>query len=214
MKNSKCSYQEWLHAIYFLLEPKKPISTKELQRKLGSKYYKRVYYMAMKIRYELIRINKNLDFSSYALLKKLDEFDLNDGKLHSVPAKTVLLYKKDKCVSKLRMIISKQDLKYNLKEIEHKMKDYSFIKLLNSQDKELFQMSLMKRKKYAVNRHMDLRIQHNTNRIIEGIHHGVSRFHLQAYLDEFSFKYNNRLGGYSNFLLFCENLEFGNHRHT
>ena len=61
---------------------------------------------------------------------------------------------------------------------------------------------------------MDLRIQHNTNRIIEGIHHGVSRFHLQAYLDEFSFKYNNRLGGYSNFLLFCENLEFGNHRHT
>lgn len=214
MKNSKSTYKEWLHAIYFLLESKKPISTKELQRKLGAKYYKRVYYMAMKIRYEVVRMNKKIELSNYSILEKTDVLDFNDGKLHSIPPQTMMFYGKQKNSPKLRMLISMKDFEANQNESEMKIKVYSFKKLLSFQ-KESMGMSIpCSKKNYVINKKMDLLIQQNTNRVIEGIHHGVSRFHLQAYLDEFSFKYNNRMSSYSNFLRFCENLEIGNHRHT
>ncbi|MCT4560691.1 MAG: transposase, partial [Crocinitomicaceae bacterium] len=47
------------------------------------------------------------------------------------------------------------------------------------------------------------------NRLLTGIHHRVSIYYLQNYLDEFAFKYNNRNKKKSFFDLFLQTLIHG-----
>ncbi|SFT77095.1 hypothetical protein SAMN05216474_2307 [Lishizhenia tianjinensis] len=215
MKNSKATYKEWLYAIYFILDAKKPMSNKELQRKLGCKHYKKVYYMSMKIRYEISKINDRLVFSLCKKLPAMDELKIKDGKLHALPKNSRLYFSSQNKVKLLRFKLSLM----KCIEIKNKLLDKPF----NNSFPKLYKATEIcpiacenniSNTTCVLNERMDKILQHNVNRIIEGIHHGVSLLHLQVYLDEFTFKYNHRKYQIPKYELFFKKCELGNYRPT
>lgn len=215
MKNSKASYKEWLHAIYYLLNVKKPLSTKQLQKKLDSKHYKKVYYLAMKIRLEIAKQSKGFEYLKYKLITQEEVKDYGDKKLHLIPKGARLFICKQGRKKIIRFQLSKKEQITVQKAKSAKENTYSFPKLINLQIFNDFPEELNIRSVSTVfSDYIDDALIRNANRIIDGIHHGTSCLHLQLYLDEFTYKFNFRKSSESIFEIFLSNIDFGNYRPT
>lgn len=207
MEDSNLPIKTWMYAFYFMTHTKKSYSACELQRILGHSRYETVWYLMQRIRQFMSDKNQKL-FS-------IGVFDHRENLNHSIP---VRLKKRDKDRKKPIVFVNPESL---FSSRFRGSSDYMLLvlssddqnKLIHSNGCQYKAISLHAELKYnfkvPVQRYQKAKLPKwvmsiitNTKNLLQGIHHLVKHKYLQLYLDEFSFKYNNRLETdcFSNFL--------------
>lgn len=190
MRDSNKSFREWLEIIFLQLRPKKAFSIKEIMSLTGQVKYDTVYHMIRKIDNELGRINAACadKFETILSFEGFENLPPEFPKHLHMTYVTTPSRKHDK----IRFVLSQEDLQRisKIKKDRLEEKYYSFPKVFrDAPDKDDVQKSRIF--KNVPSRWKRI-LKENLIRVLDGIYHEISLAHLQATLDDFSFKYNNR----------------------
>lgn len=204
LRDSNKKYSEWLEIIFLLLNSKKALSISEIVRLSRQTCYNTVYHMVRKIDNELGFINQ-LEASEF---KTIIPFDSEDNPSADFPSELTFQFSltKSRTKDKIRLVLSQERKKKILNQKCNCLntKKYSFPKVL-SIGIDLLQCSLPLNEKNIKTKWRNT-IKENILRVINGIHHEIKGFHLQAKLDEYSFKYNYRHSKKPKLLVFFQRL--------
>lgn len=195
LRDSNKSFCEWLEIIFLLLNDKKSLSINSIYRRSRQKRYETVYHMVRKIQIELGKLNKTEANNFYVkFLISEEAFRMNYS--------TSQGRKNDKI--RLTLTKSAENQIQETKQIMDKRKTYPYPKILQKavEIKGIFKNQ--KQQKIGLN--WRRKIKSNLFKLLNGMHHNISSFHIQACLDEYCFKYNQRNNSEDNFLLFIKQI--------
>ncbi|WP_170853626.1 hypothetical protein [Lishizhenia tianjinensis] len=206
MRDSNKSFSEWMEILHLVLDTKKACSIKEILRLSQQTRYETVFHMIRKIQQEIGEINFREVQECHAFLDAPEVFD----HFPNLPDKLEVFIKlsKRRTRDKIRLVLP-MDLEKIELDLRHKLRcdcSYRFPKLLKhsrscfSQDHACRHLTLKE--------DWMIKIKANFLKVLDGIHHDFSRFHLQGKLDEYCFKYNHRYAEKSKLILFFERLNF------
>lgn len=189
MRDSNKSFFEWLEIIHMLCHTKKASSIAEIHRHSKQTRYETVYHMVQKVRAEMGRINLKMTFhyqTKVRGLKAVLEQKINFLHLHirkTANSSNDLIHLELPVTRAL--CIKKLDKKRRL--------NYPYSKLIAfslSRNPPLVTKTLKIQGKHK----RWLRVlAENMQKQLRGIFHYCSDRHIQAVLDEYTFKYNHRL---------------------
>lgn len=208
LQDSKLPLWKWFLAVYLMIHAKKGISAKQLQSMLGGSY-KTSWFLCQRIRAAM----KELDQEPLSGVVEIDETFVGGKKKGSGQGS----YHKHRPVV---MGAVSRDGKARFRVVPNRQSKHvlAFVKDTTGKDTEAIYTDSLptyrgmdsgrNTKHRAVNKFkgewVSGKVHTNTvegifsllDRSIIGAYHKVSRKHLQAYLDEVAFKYNNRRNPY------------------
>lgn len=193
LRDSNKSFSEWLEIIYLLLNDKKSLSINSIYRRSRQKRYETVYHMVRKIQIELGKLNKAAAHEFYVKFSISEEhFRMNFST------------SKSRKNDKIRLTLFEQAESEILesKRIIEKTKNYPYPKLLKYSTQVTG--DFMNQEIQSIGLNWRRKIKSNLFKLLNGMHHNISSFHIQACLDEYCFKYNHRKSTMDNFLIFIE----------
>lgn len=191
MQSTKLKYTTWFKAIYFMTHIKKSYSCAELARILGIKRERTVWYLMMKIRTAMGRDLMSKEYFRYLFIyaeNKDSEDSLRGLKNRTISAICKSVVKGEDSINLIAPIELLQ--KVYVCETKLRKSGYRCLKILGVQEGIELKPPLSPINS-KVKKWMSILLA-NSNRILNGIHHGVSFLHLQKYMFEFSFNYNYR----------------------
>ncbi|SFT51068.1 hypothetical protein SAMN05216474_0979 [Lishizhenia tianjinensis] len=191
LESTKLKYSIWFKAIFLMTHINKSYSCAELSRVLGIKRERTVWYLMMKIRTAMGKDLNAKDYFQYLYIyaaNKDSEKNITGLKNQSISAICRSVKKGNDEIS----LIAPVELQVSVfaKENNLKQSGYRCLKILGVQE-AIELKDPMSPVKSSVKNWMDTLLM-NSNRILNGVHHGVSFLHIQKYMFEFSFNYNYR----------------------
>lgn len=191
MESTKLKYSIWFKAIFFMTHVKKSYSTLELSRLLGIKRYRTVWYLSMKIRRAMAQDLLAREYFQFLyILSKENQSDYN---MNSLRHKSInAIAKKQKIGRDEINLIAPAHIhqKVNAQEVQLIRKNYRCKKVLGLHNQIEIKPAYTATKP-SVQIWMK-KLLRNSNKLLNGIHHGVSLLHIEKYMFEFSFNYNYR----------------------
>lgn len=191
MESTKLNYTVWFKAIFLMTHVKKSYSTLEMSRLLGVKRYRTVWYLSMKIRTAMGKDLLARDYFNflYIISKQNDSFqNVNSLRHKSISA---VLKSAQKGRDEINLIAPIKILnEVNILEVKLKNKDYRCQKILGCHNN--IELKPAYTPTSSGTRIWINKLLTNSNKLLNGIHHGVHILHLQKYMFEFSFNYNYR----------------------
>ncbi|WP_139230293.1 transposase [Lishizhenia tianjinensis] len=191
MESSKLSLAVWFKAMFLMTHVKKSYSILELSRILGINRYRTVWYLSMKLR---VGMGQDLLGKEYfQFLYLISKAKAQTSQLKAIQNYSISAILKSKIYKRDEInLIAPVDVlkKVEVEEFNLKRKGYRCLKVFGVQRK-----IELKEVHYAVKPDVQLWLSTlvaNSNRMLNGIHHGVSFLHLQKYMFEYSFNYNLR----------------------
>ncbi len=223
-ESTKLPLSKWFLALRLMCNNKKGISACEMRRQLGLKRYEPVWYMMHKIRLAMKNYNSS----------KSNSFEIMTGEMALTRCTAIrkgATYKSRNSapLHLLSNIECNTDLaasggiKLQISCFEN-LDGYQFNDQANSRGSIAFDLRNSRAKKIRQPRGLifadvDSTIRSNgvfkwwiskslinLHRILNGIHHTVSKKHMQLHLDEFSFKFNHRYRSDLDNFLFINSL--------
>lgn len=198
LQHARLPIRKWYLCIALMSTFKKGISAKEMQRQLQHSKYRTIWVLMQKIRHSLSLDESNMRAQIRTFLLQQEEersnFQFNHLTLELKFSNRT--FDKTDCPG---MYVAKAKFVHEGKR--------SFPKLNQCYD-AYFQRSNHLGKQNT-KKDWSTIVRSNFNRLLTGIHHRVSIYYLQNYLDEFAFKYNNRNKKKSFFDLFLQTLIHG-----
>jgi transposase-like protein len=197
---------KWFLAIYLICSAKKGISAKELQRQLQTSY-KTAWYMAHRIR---LAMQQDEDFcQKFSGVCEVDETYVGGKRKgqrgRSTATKVPVLGIKEKTSGKVRMVAASDVSANTLKNFirlhveagsEIHSDEFSSYLWLDKEDSEYAHKTVNHSVEYVTADGVTTNGCENVwslfKRGIVGVFHKVSTKYLPLYLDEFSFRFNNR----------------------
>ncbi|SFT88826.1 hypothetical protein SAMN05216474_2947 [Lishizhenia tianjinensis] len=191
LESTKLKYAVWFKAIFLMTHVKKSYSTLELARLLGIKRYRTVWYLCMKIRTAMgqeLLAREYFQFLYILSKENKSEYNINSLRHNSISA---ILKKAEKGRDEINLI-APQILheRVHAREVQLARKKYRCLKILGAHEKIELKPAYTPTKP-GIQLWMK-KLLRNSNKLLNGIHHGVSFLHLQKYMFEFSFNYNYR----------------------
>lgn len=218
---SSTPLQTWFYAIFVMSQTRCGISAMQLQREIGVTY-KTAWRMFRQIRSMLAEEDGPLGGDGRAV--EVDETYVG-GKPRTYPAKTRAEHLAAKipvfgAVERGGRIVAK--VMPNARATRGKLFSYVLpTSTLYTDDANVYtglEMQLTYRDHHRIARYTKVYVDGDVHtqtidgffalikNAVRGVHHGVSRKHLQLYLDEFTFRYNHRNDGVPMFRLFLRNI--------
>lgn len=190
-QSSKLKFTVWFKAIFLMSQTKKSYSSLAIAQILRINREETVWYLMMKIRtamFDNLLENKYTEFYYVLSPKSEEKKNIKALKYHSVVAVDKSGRSGEDKIFLMAPIKHCQDVF----ALERGLiaSGYRYRKILGIQDRfhrcegiTAIRSSTVKWIKI---------ITENSNKMLDGIHHGVTEIHLQKYMIEFSFKYNHR----------------------
>ena len=218
LQSSKLPYLYWYTAIHLMTATKKGFSAHELKRQLGHKRYEPIWYLMQKIRAQMNETQEDKKLDDIVSIddayitthtEKSEKNKLKRGKGSQNKSKTTLmiettpLEKENKIshfMGRVKIVFNPQESKNVLNKIAENHiaktsviisdKSSSYIDLKNN-----FEENIQIKADEAIGTMMFHWINvtiANLKRFLLGIYHSIHETYIQHYLDEFTFKLNNR----------------------
>ncbi len=219
-ESTKLPLVKWFSALRLLCNNKKGISACEMRRQLGLKRYEPVWYMMHKIRMAMKNYNVAICNPVELLAREIAltrcvsvRKSGNSNSRNSTPIHLLTILENNanfESTGGIRLHISSYE-NLNYDQIHKQATSLLGISYdrRNSRAKKIIQprgilfsddcsvIQSIKPSKWWISKSLI-----NLHRILNGIHHLVSKKYMQLHLDEFTFKFNNRFqGDLSNFLI-------------
>lgn len=206
MRDSNKSFTEWMEILHLMIDTKKACSIKEILRLSQQTRYETVFHMIRKIQQELALINRREIQECHALI----DFSELQGNYPKLPAKLEVFINlsRQRTRDQIRLVLPR-DIENHELQIKHKLLcdcKYQFPKLLKHQNSSFTEIG--KCGHVYLNERWMKKVKENLTKVLGGIHHELSLFHLQGKLDEYCFKYNHRDALKSKLIVFFESLRF------
>lgn len=191
MESSKLSLSTWFKCMFLMTHIKKSYSILELSRILGIRRYRTVWYLTMKLRVVMgdqVLAQEYFHFMYLISGNKSSEKNINGIQNYSMCG----IIKTDRRKRDEINIVLPLQLLHNVEVEENRLKDkgYRCVKVFEVMKKIELKEAYFPVKP-EVKKWMDT-VMANANRLLNGVHHGVSYLHLQLYQLEYSFNYNLR----------------------
>lgn len=191
MRDSNKSFTEWLQILHLVCHTKKARSIAEIHRRSEQTRYETVYHMVQKIRREMGRVNL---LASFNVKSRLPGIRIkNAPKLKFLNLYIRLSAKSDK--DEIYLHLPKTRSRQVLTRKRRILDLYPYPKLC-ARDIE-FSIPFVKTS-LPKDHKIEIWLNHvtqNLYRLLRGIFHYSSDFHVQGVLDEYVFKYNRRHEG-------------------
>jgi transposase-like protein len=185
LQHAHLSFRKWYLCITLMVGTKKSISAKEMQRQLSHSRYRTIWFMMQKIRMAMGKDEMERFCGSFIKNHEfpLPQMDYNGFQTEEIRIK-LLPTKKSHVSADLPGI-------YRIKEDIYFTDSKTVLNFLQKNS------TFMKRYQghttlNAVNSKWAKILSSNFTKSLIGIHHRVSLFYLQNYLDQFSYRFNRR----------------------
>lgn len=205
MRDSNKSFTEWMEILHLVLNTKKAYSIKEILRLSQQTRYETVFHMIRKIQQELATINQ-LEVQERHAILDVSELHENSATLPGELEVFINLSKR-RTRDQLRFVLPREIETAELRKKQSLLYacNYQFPKLLAKQKCSFSKIETCSQ--IALNDKWMHKVKENLMRVLDGIHHELSLFHIQGKLDEYCFKYNHRHAQRPKLVVFFDSLK-------